>query len=90
MFNKLKRISYIFIVFILVFNSCSAISGVDKKEKNEIISKVISYSLEKFHYSGKNFDDKTSEAIFDELINRLDYNKRFFYKNDIENFEFAT
>ncbi len=86
MIKKFKRIFYVFLALILVFNSCSAISGVDKKEKNQIVSKVISYSLEKFHYSEKSFNDETSKAIFEELFNRLDYNKRYFYKSDIDRF----
>ncbi|TYB31495.1 MAG: tail-specific protease [Candidatus Mcinerneyibacterium aminivorans] len=84
---KLKRLFYTLIVIVLLFNSCSAISGADTEKKNKLISKVVGYSLEKVHYTGKKLNDETSKEIFNEFIKNLDYNKRYFYKSDIENFK---
>lgn len=59
----------------------------DDSTKNELIMKLIVESLNANHYDPNEVNDDFSNRIYDLYLKRLDYNKRFFVKEDIEQFE---
>jgi carboxyl-terminal processing protease len=59
----------------------------DFQDKNKLILQVIMEGVENLHYTNVEVNNDFSEKIFDLYLERLDYNKRFFIKEDIDQFE---
>lgn len=51
------------------------------------VNQAIKYALNKYHYKNITLDDSLSTQIFDRYIERLDFNKSYFLKSDIEEFK---
>ncbi|MBK8944458.1 MAG: carboxy terminal-processing peptidase [Ignavibacteriae bacterium] len=51
------------------------------------INKMVTTILSRYHYKKFDLDDSLSSVIFDNYINSLDYNKSYFLKSDIDEFE---
>ena len=53
-------------------------------EKEKVLLEIVKYVLERGHYSSIQIDDDLSLKIFDDFINKLDPQKRFFTLSDIK------
>lgn len=51
------------------------------------INKMVTRILSRYHYKKFDLNDSLSSVIFDNYINSLDYNKSYFLKTEIEEFE---
>ncbi|MBI1933356.1 MAG: carboxy terminal-processing peptidase [Ignavibacteriales bacterium] len=51
------------------------------------IDRMVTTILSRYHYKKFILDDSLSSVIFDNYINSLDYNKSYFLKSDIDDFE---
>ena len=76
---KLRYITIAAMLFSLL-----AFTGGDEKEKNQILVDIITQGLDRNHYSKVDIDDGFSEKTYKLFIERLDYNKRFLLKSDID------
>lgn len=56
-------------------------------EKDKLLLDLLSYVLEKGHYSPVALDDKFSEKVYDKYLNALDPFKRYFIQEDINDFK---
>lgn len=55
--------------------------------KDKLLIEIISYVLERGHYSPKELDDNFSEEVYEDYLNNLDGQRRFFLQADINSFE---
>lgn len=53
-------------------------------DKEKVLLEIVKYVVERGHYSSIELDDDLSLKIFDDFINKLDPQKRFFSLNDIK------
>jgi carboxyl-terminal processing protease len=56
-------------------------------EKDKMLLELLSFILEKGHYSPIKMDDTFSKGVYKDYINALDPSKRFFLQEDIDDFE---
>lgn len=61
----------------------SAYKSIDDETKNELLIKLIVQSLNANHYDPYEVNDDFSNRVYDLYLERLDYNKRFFTVQDI-------
>ncbi|MFK7908788.1 MAG: hypothetical protein AB8B69_26905, partial [Chitinophagales bacterium] len=61
--------------------------GSEDSQKDKILLQVILQGLNQVHYEPHQLNDDFSEKVYNLYLKRLDYNKRFFTKKDIANFE---
>src|SRR5690625_3432988 len=59
----------------------------EDSDSDKLLVDLITYVLERGHFSPIAIDDKMSERIFEDFIEGLDPAKRFFLKTDIKEFE---
>ena len=60
-------------------------------EKDKLLLELLTFVIEKGHYSPADIDDKFSKSLFKEYIKTLDPTKRFFLQSDIDEFsEYET
>ena len=55
--------------------------------KDKILLEIISYVLERGHFSPKDINDSFSENVYMNYLNDLDGQHRFFLQSDINSFE---
>ena len=55
--------------------------------KDKLLLEIISYVLERGHYSPKEINDSFSENVYMDYLANLDGQHRFFLKSDINSFE---
>ena len=55
-------------------------------EKDKLLLELLTFVIEKGHYSPADIDDNFSKSLFKEYIKTLDPTKRFFLQSDIEEF----
>ena len=55
-------------------------------EKDKLLLELLTYVLEKGHYSPATIDDNLSKGIYKDYITALDPSKRFFLQSDIDEF----
>jgi carboxyl-terminal processing protease len=79
------------VLFLAVFVAAASCSFTTKEfqdpDKDKLLLDLISYVLEKGHYSPAQMDDAFSESIFNNFIDGLDPIKRYFLASDIAEFE---
>ena len=56
-------------------------------DKDKLLLEIISYVLERGHYSPKEINDAFSENVYMDYLNNLDGQHRFFLQSDINSFE---
>ena len=61
-------------------------TGSENSQKDKILLQVILQGLNQVHYEPHELDDNFSEKVYDLYLKRLDYNKRFFIKEDVASF----
>jgi len=71
----------------LIFFGFGFVSNQSNPDKDKLLLEVISYVLERGHYSPKNINDRFSEQVFMNYLEGLDGQHRFFLKTDINNFK---
>ncbi len=68
--------------------SCSFTPKSDSDpDRNELLIDLISFVLEKAHFDARKIDDNFSKEVFNEYIEALDPQKRYFYAADINEFK---
>jgi len=61
-------------------------TNAEDPEKDKLLIELLTYVLEKGHYSPKTFDDELSKGIYKDYIEALDPSKRYFLQSDIDEF----
>lgn len=56
-------------------------------EKDKMLLDLISFVIEKGHYSPTVMDDKFSKGVYDDFLDAVDPSKRFFIESDIKEFK---
>src|SRR5208283_747836 len=81
-----RRFSFLLTVAIL---SVILISYIfcQRENKDEIIVQLVMKTLGTTHFSPLDIDDAFSEKVFNLYLKKLDYNKRFFTKEDVKKLE---
>ncbi|THD68838.1 tail-specific protease [Robertkochia marina] len=83
-----RKFVYLLAAMLISAASCSFTNkNFDNPDKDKLLIDLISYVLEKGHYNPQDFDDDFSSRVFDSYIENLDPAKRYFLKEDIEEFE---
>ncbi len=88
----MKRMKKSFLILMLTViisaASCSFTTNVENDpDKDKLLIDLISYVLGKGHYDAKDINDDFSKEVFSDYIDALDPLKRYFYKEDIEEFK---
>jgi carboxyl-terminal processing protease len=77
------------LALLFAFASCSFTESKDFEtdNKDKLLIDLITYVLEKGHYSPKELDDAFSIEIYERFIDGLDPLKRYFLEEDLKRFE---
>ena len=80
------RLSGLFVVgvFAMILIGSSSFEG-DNPDKDKLLIEVISYVMQRGHYDPKDIDNTFSEHVFDNFIQGIDGQHRFFLQSDINN-----
>ena len=81
---KLRISIIITIITIAVFGFKLNNDKFSDPEKEKVLLEIVKYVVERGHYSSIQIDDDLSLKIFDDFINKLDPQKRFFTLSDIK------
>ena len=77
-------------VFYLIFSINLLIGsffpGFNTSDKDKLLIEIITYVIDKGHYSPKEINDDFSKNVFNAYLQTLDGQHRYFLKNDIKNF----
>lgn len=91
----MKKLLHLILLFTIIVITASGYSGDTistsyPELKPEVlhprIVQAIKFALKKYHYKDIPLNDSLSGQIFDDYIERLDYNKSYLLKSDIESF----
>ncbi len=78
------------VLFLAVFVAVASCSFTTKEfndpDKDKLLLDLISYVLQKGHYSPKDINDEFSTQVYEDFINGLDPLKRYFLASDIAEF----
>lgn len=84
-----KNIKFLLLGVVMAVTSCSfTTKEFNDPDKDKVLLDLITYVLEKGHYSPADMNDDFSIAVYDDFINAMDPLKRYFSASDIE--EFST
>ena len=85
----MKRNYYLLMLTILLaFGSCSFTSKTfDDPDKDKMLVQIITYILDRGHYSPKDLNDEFSAEVYSDYIENMDQFKRYFYQSDLDEFE---
>lgn len=76
------------LVILIAVASCSFTNkSFENDDKDKLLLDLITYVLERGHYSPKEINDKFSANVFNDFISILDPTKRYFLEDDIKEFE---
>ena len=80
------RLSGLFVlsVFTLILIGSSSVEE-ENPDKDKLLIEVISYVMQRGHYDPKDIDNTFSEHVFDNFIQGIDGQHRFFLQSDINN-----
>ena len=81
---KLRISIIITIITITIFGFKLNNEKLSDPEKEKVLLEIVKYVVERGHYSSIQIDDDLSLKIFDDFINKLDPQKRFFTLSDIK------
>ncbi|WP_372975098.1 carboxy terminal-processing peptidase [Muriicola sp.] len=77
-----------FLAVLIAVASCSFTNkSFENNDKDKLLLDIITYILEKGHYSPKAINDDLSVAVYEDFIDVLDPTKRYFLAEDIRDFE---
>ena len=74
------------ILFLIPAIAIALISAtyIVKSEKEQAIDQILIQNLNSLHYSPQAIDDSFSEKVFKLYLQRLDFNKKFLVKSDVD------
>ncbi|MEC7124403.1 MAG: carboxy terminal-processing peptidase, partial [Bacteroidota bacterium] len=80
------RLSGLFVIsmFAMILIGSSSFEG-ENPDKDKLLIEVISYVMQRGHYDPKDIDNSFSEHVFDNFIQDIDGQHRFFLQSDINN-----
>ena len=80
------RLSGLFVIsmFAMILIGSSSFEG-ENPDKDKLLIEVISYVMQRGHYDPKDIDNSFSEHVFDNFIQGIDGQHRFFLQSDINN-----
>ena len=81
---KLRISIIITLITITIFGFKLNNEKLSDPEKEKVLLEIVKYVVERGHYSSIQIDDDLSLKIFDDFINKLDPQKRFFTLSDIK------
>ena len=81
---KLRISIIITIITIAIFGFKLNNEKLSDPEKEKVLLEIVKYVVERGHYSSIQIDDDLSLKIFDDFINKLDPQRRFFTLSDIK------
>lgn len=82
------RLSGLFVVGVSALILFGSSSGyMDNPDKDKLLIEVITYVMQRGHYDPKDIDDTFSEHVFNNYIQGIDGQHRFFLQSDINNFK---
>ena len=82
-----KNFKVLLLAVFVAVASCSFTSKeFNDPDKDKLLIDLITFVLQKGHYSPKAMDDKFSKNIYKNFINAVDPLKRYFLASDIEEF----
>lgn len=82
-----KNLKVLLLAVFVAAASCSfTTKSIDDPEKDKVLIELITYVLEKTHFSKKDFNDDFSSEVYTKFINDVDPLKRYFLASDIEEF----
>ncbi|NER11651.1 carboxy terminal-processing peptidase [Muriicola jejuensis] len=77
-----------FLAVLIAVASCSFTNKTfENNDKDKLLLDIITYILEKGHYSPKAINDDLSVSVYEDFIDVLDPTKRYFLAGDIQDFE---
>ncbi len=77
-----------FLAVLIAVASCSFTNKTfENNDKDKLLIDIITYILEKGHYSPKAINDDLSVSVYEDFIDVLDPTKRYFLAEDIRDFE---
>ena len=83
-----KNFKVLLVAVFVAIASCSfTTKKFDNPEKDKLLIDLITYVLEKGHYSPKDMDDAFSKNSYKNFIDGVDPLKRYFLNSDIEEFK---
>ncbi len=75
------------VVLLMAAAACSFTTKTfSDPNKDKLLIDLITYVLNQGHYDAKDINDSFSEKVYDNYLENLDGAKRFFYKEDVEEF----
>lgn len=74
----LMYIGILFLSFVIVSYT------YNNDEKNKLLLEALSQTLQVNHYLSKSIDDNFSEKVYELYLERIDYNKRYLTKSDVD------
>jgi carboxyl-terminal processing protease len=84
----MKNFKLLFLAVFVAATSCSfTTKEFNDPDKDKVLLDLLTYVLEKGHYSPVTMDDEFSKGVYKDFINGLDPIKRFFLARDIEEFK---
>jgi carboxyl-terminal processing protease len=72
---------------LFAFKAYNETPSFDDPEKDKLLLELLTFVIQKGHYSPKTIDDAFSKGMFKDYIDALDPSKRFFLQSDIEEFK---
>jgi carboxyl-terminal processing protease len=76
------------LVLLLAFASCSfTTKKFQDPNKDKLLIQLITYVLDKGHFSPQDINDDFSKEVFTDYLEQLDHFKRYFYASDMSEFE---
>jgi len=82
-----KNLKVLFLAVFVAVASCSfTTKEFDGNDKDKVLLDLITYVLQKGHYSPADINDEFSTEVYKDFINGLDPLKRYFLASDIEEF----
>jgi len=83
-----RNYKLLLLVLLLAFASCSfTTKKFEDPNKDKLLIQLITYVLDKGHFSPQELNDSFSEEVFNDYLEQLDPFKRYFYASDIQEFE---
>lgn len=79
---KIRLINYC-----LLAATCFAFTTRGDADKNQVLLQAIMQGLSEVHYQPQELNDEFSNRVYDLYLKRLDYNKKFLLKEDVNKLE---
>ena len=83
-----KNLKILAVVLVMAVAACSfTTKDSEDPGKDKLLLDLITYVVSQMHYDAKDINNEFSANVYDNYIETLDASKRYFYKEDIEEFQ---